>query len=157
MNSKRFKLKKYFRLFAEYNCWNLEFWYVDWDFSFVAIFDWFRISWWSFRAFYEIYFEWYKETESCQKHFFESKHRITVSRIDMSMKRKNDDENFANFWTRIKLNFRWYFRWDSRIHVMIINCCVTIANSIWFEIFNRNSYEINCTSISVEKCKSWWL
>ena len=40
---------------------------------------------------------------------------------------------------------------------VIINCCATIANLIWLEILNRNSYETNCITISIEKCKSWWL
>ena len=51
------KLNEHFRFLAKYDCWNLEFWYVDWDSSLAAISDRFRISWWSSRALYETYFE----------------------------------------------------------------------------------------------------
>ena len=67
-----------------------------------------------------------------------------------------------------KKNWRWKFRRflnANRIEFsmmfskrnVIVNCCATIADFIWFEILDRDSYEINCISTLVERCKSWWL
>ena len=88
------------------------------------------------------------------------KHRIIASRIDMQWREKmtmkickflsaNRVEFSMMFWTM-------FFMMFSKQYV-IVNCCATIANFIWFEILDRNSYETNCITISIEKCKSWWL
>ena len=101
---------------------------------------------------------WYRETESCQKHFFKSGIVLLFHALTCN-EEKDWRWRFRKFLSvkRIGLNFRWCFRWCSRTDVMIINCCETITDFIWLEILDRNSYETDCISISVERCKSWWL
>ena len=107
MNFRRFKLKKYFRLFAKYNCWNLKFWYVDWNFSFVAMSDFeFRND--HFVRFTKFISSWCKEIESCQKHFFELNIVLLFHALTCNEK-KNWRWRFRRFLNANKIEFSMIF------------------------------------------------
>ena len=64
---------------------------------------------------------------------------------------------FCKFLSANRIEFSVMFSMKFSKQSVIINCCAAIADFIWLEILDRNSYETNCIRISIERCKSWWL
>ena len=140
--------------------WYWDFWMLIEDFSLFAIFDFeFRdvIILYALRDLLEIDI---KKLNRVKNTFFDQNIVLLLLALicneEKTMKISqilecdaNKAEFFVMFWMM-------FFMMFSKQYV-INNCCATITDFIWLEILDRNSYETNCITISIEKCKSWWL